>query len=71
MNIKRNMGTAERWIRFAGGLAAIVVAAALWAKLPLWGAILLVLLGVGTLIEAALSWCPLKTALGLGKRNEK
>lgn len=65
--MKKNMGTAERWIRSIGGLAAVVLAVIFWAKLPVWGAVVILLLGISLIVEAALSWCPLKAALGMGK----
>ncbi|MBI2868700.1 MAG: DUF2892 domain-containing protein [Chloroflexi bacterium] len=42
-----------------------------WSQLPVWGQLVLLLVGVSLVVEAALSWCPLKAASGLRKRSQK
>jgi O-antigen ligase len=54
----RNMGTLDRGLRAAAGLALIALAAT--GTVGVWGWI-----GVVPLVTAAIGWCPAYTLLGI------
>lgn len=54
----RNMGTLDRGLRVAAGLALVALAAT--GTVGVWGWI-----GVVPLVTAAIGWCPAYTLLGI------
>jgi O-antigen ligase len=58
MMMKKNMGTLDRGLRVAAGLALVALAAT--GTVGVWGWI-----GVVPLVTAAIGWCPAYTLLGI------
>lgn len=56
--MKKNMGTLDRGLRVAAGLALVALAAT--GTVGVWGWI-----GVVPLVTAAIGWCPAYTLLGI------
>jgi hypothetical protein len=61
--MKRNENNTDRAIR--AGLAAVLLAVAVWAGIASVAGILLLVLAAVLLVTAAISFCPLYYALGI------
>jgi hypothetical protein len=60
--VKPNMGTLDRSIRLAAGLA--IIGAGVWFR-SWWGAV-----GLAPIITAVTGWCVLYTIFGISTRGE-
>ena len=63
----RNIGKAERIVRFIIGVIFLIIPLILWSDMPIWLIVALSIGGIGLIVQGLLKWCPLKAFFGLGQ----